>query len=78
MGLRHVVSGTSGGLLNPGCQPASGIGALLGAAGWWMHLLTRTCSPARLLGAASRIPVGAPKPKRRLSVVSHAGEVVPR
>ncbi|MYW91662.1 type II secretion system F family protein [Amycolatopsis rubida] len=42
----------------------AGIGGLLSAAGWWMHTLTRTRRPARLLGAASRGPVGAPGPKR--------------
>ncbi|MCG3755825.1 type II secretion system F family protein [Amycolatopsis sp. Poz14] len=42
----------------------AGIGGLLGAAGWWMHLLTRTRRPARLLGAASRTPAAMPTPKR--------------
>lgn len=48
----------------------AGIGGLLGAAGWWMHLLTRTHRPARLLGAASRIPPGTPKPRRTVAEVS--------
>ncbi|WP_020670177.1 type II secretion system F family protein [Amycolatopsis nigrescens] len=48
----------------------AGIGGLLGAAGWWMHLLTRTRRPPRLLGATSRIPASAPKPKRTLFAVS--------
>ncbi|MFE3170117.1 type II secretion system F family protein [Amycolatopsis sp. NPDC059090] len=48
----------------------AGIGGLLGAAGWWMHLLIRTRRPARLLGVSSRTPVGAPKPKRSLTVVT--------
>ncbi|MTD57135.1 type II secretion system F family protein [Amycolatopsis pithecellobii] len=56
----------------------AGVGGLLGAAGWWMHILTRTRRPARLLGTASRTPVGAPKPTRRLAAVSPAGEVVSR
>lgn len=56
----------------------AGIGGLLGAAGWWMHILTRTRRPARLLGTASRTPVGAPKPKRRATVVSPAREGVAR
>ncbi|WP_037364688.1 type II secretion system F family protein [Amycolatopsis orientalis] len=56
----------------------AGIGGLLSAAGWWMHILTRTRRPARLLGAASRTPVGALKPKRRLAAVSQPEEVVPR
>ncbi|MGK4593954.1 type II secretion system F family protein [Amycolatopsis sp. w19] len=47
----------------------AGIGGLLGAAGWWMHLLTRTRRPARLLGAASRIPPGTPKPRRTAAEV---------
>ncbi|GAA3570640.1 hypothetical protein GCM10022222_63440 [Amycolatopsis ultiminotia] len=36
----------------------AGIAGLLAAAGWWMHLLTRTQRPARLLGPASRTPTG--------------------
>lgn len=56
----------------------AGIGGLLGAAGWWMHILTRTRRPARLLGTTSRTPVGAPKTKRRLAAVSQAKEVVSR
>ncbi|OLZ45966.1 type II secretion system F family protein [Amycolatopsis keratiniphila] len=55
-----------------------GIGGLLGAAGWWMHLLTRTRRPARLLGAASRIPPGAPKPKRTPIAAAHVDVEVPR
>ncbi|WP_410655200.1 type II secretion system F family protein [Amycolatopsis sp. lyj-112] len=39
----------------------AGIGGLLGASGWWMHLLTRIRRPARLLGATSRIPPGTPR-----------------
>ncbi|GAA3588335.1 hypothetical protein GCM10022222_86110 [Amycolatopsis ultiminotia] len=34
----------------------AGIGALLTAAGWWMHLLTRPRRSVRLLGPASRSP----------------------
>ncbi|NKQ51985.1 pilus assembly protein TadB [Amycolatopsis sp. K13G38] len=56
----------------------AGIAGLLGASGWWMHLLTRTRRPARLLGTASRTPVGAPTPKRRLAAASHPEEVVSR
>ncbi|MFI7123766.1 type II secretion system F family protein [Amycolatopsis sp. NPDC049868] len=56
----------------------AGIGGLLGAAGWWMHLLTRTRRPARLLGAASRIPPGAPKPKRTPIAAAHVDVEVPR
>ncbi|MFE0024100.1 type II secretion system F family protein [Amycolatopsis sp. NPDC059021] len=56
----------------------AGIGGLLAAAAWWMHTLIRIRRPARLLGAASRIPVGAPKPTpaRTLTTVSYeTGEV---
>ncbi|AIG74383.1 Putative secreted protein [Amycolatopsis japonica] len=56
----------------------AGIGGLLGAAGWWMHLLTRTRRPARLLGAASRIPPGAPKPRRTPIAAAHVDVEVPR
>ncbi|MGC7093959.1 type II secretion system F family protein [Amycolatopsis lurida] len=45
----------------------AGIGGLLAAAGWWMHLLTRTRRPARLLGQTSRTPVGSPTRKRTLT-----------
>ncbi|AGM07066.1 type II secretion system F family protein [Amycolatopsis keratiniphila] len=56
----------------------AGIGGLLGAAGWWMHLLTRTRRPARLLGAASRIPPGAPKPRRTPFAATDVDVEVPR
>lgn len=56
----------------------AGIGGLLGAAGWWMHLLTRTRRPARLLGAASRIPPGAPKPRRTPTAATDVDVEVPR
>lgn len=56
----------------------AGIGGLLGAAGWWMHLLTRTCRPARLLGATSRIPPGAPKPSRTPIIGARRNVEVPR
>lgn len=55
----------------------AGIGGLLGAAGWWMHLLTRTHRPARLLGATSRIPPGTPKP-RRTPIAARLDVGVPR
>ncbi|KAA9159430.1 pilus assembly protein TadB [Amycolatopsis acidicola] len=41
----------------------AGVGGLLGAAGWWMHLLIRSRRPARLLGEASRVPAATPRPK---------------
>ena len=53
----------------------AGIGALLGAAGWWMHLLTRTRRPARLLGVTARHPAGTSPPRRRLTVVARGAEV---
>ncbi|MFD2422692.1 type II secretion system F family protein [Amycolatopsis pigmentata] len=53
----------------------AGIGVLLGAAGWWMHLLTRARRPVRLLGGAAENPAGTPKPPRRLAVVPHTTEV---
>jgi tight adherence protein B len=56
----------------------AGIGGLLGAAGWWMHILTRTRRPARLLGATSRTPAGAPKSERKLIAVSRLDAEVPR
>lgn len=56
----------------------AGIGGLLGAAGWWMHLLTRTRRPARLLGATSRIPPGTPKPGRTLIAAARLDVEVPR
>ncbi|MFD9964000.1 type II secretion system F family protein [Amycolatopsis sp. NPDC058986] len=56
----------------------AGIGDLLAAAGWWMHTLIRVRRPARLLGTASRIPVGVPKPARSLAVVSRDSEAVTR
>ncbi|WP_409496097.1 type II secretion system F family protein [Amycolatopsis sp. cmx-11-12] len=56
----------------------AGIGGLLGAAGWWMHLLTRTRRPARLLGATSRIPPGTPKPRRTPIAAAHVEVEVPR
>lgn len=56
----------------------AGIGGLLGAAGWWMHLLTRTRRPARLLGATSRIPPGTPKPRRTPSTAARLEAEVPR
>lgn len=51
----------------------AGIGALLGAAGWWMHLLTRT-HRTRLLGPASHNPAARPQPRRRLTVLPHRAE----
>ncbi|RBM17408.1 pilus assembly protein TadB [Prauserella sp. PE36] len=56
----------------------TGIGGLLGAAGWWMHLLTRTRRPARLLGAASRTSAGAAKSKRTLFSAARAKAEVSR
>ncbi|WP_245866229.1 type II secretion system F family protein [Prauserella marina] len=41
----------------------AGIGGVLCAAGWWMHILIRTRRPARLLGASARTPVGTAKPQ---------------
>ncbi|WP_275293513.1 type II secretion system F family protein [Amycolatopsis sp. La24] len=48
----------------------AGIGVLLGAACWWMHMLTRTRRPARLLGLESRTPASA---RRRGPSVVHGG-----
>ncbi|WP_370934592.1 type II secretion system F family protein [Amycolatopsis sp. cg13] len=48
----------------------AGIGVLFGAAGWWMHMLTRTHRPSRLLGADSRTPA-AP---RRTAVATARGQ----
>jgi tight adherence protein B len=54
----------------------AGIRGLLGAAGWWMHILTRTRRPARLLGAPLAPRWGQLKPERKAAVVAPAGEVM--
>lgn len=49
----------------------AGIGGLLAAAGWWMHILTRTRRPARLLGENASLPPGTPTSKRQMSAASN-------